>query len=160
MIRRAGWLSAVLTAYLGAVAGLAAEPYQVGDVFQPPPGSDQHGKAFEVKSGDFRAVLFDTPGESGDAEPPKDPQWFDKNRALLLVNISGFSGFKRRIARGRMESKPFRILVVEDAVAAAKFPRQKGKFTVLRLDEKGAITQIQFAAPGKELQDLFAPDAR
>ena len=160
MIRRAAWLSAVLTVYLGAVTGLGAEPYQVGDVFRPPPGSDQHGKAFDVKPGDFHAVLFDTPGEGGDAEPPKDPQWFDKNRALLLVNISGFSGFKRRIARGRMESKPFRMLVVEDADAAARFPRQKGKFTVLRLDDMGAITQIQYAAPGKELQDLFAPDAR
>ena len=89
-----------------------------------------------------------------------DPQWFDKNHALLVVNISGLSAFKRRIARGRMESKPFRLLVVEDADAAARFPRQKDKFTVLRLDDRGSVTEIVYAAPGRELQDLFAPAPR
>ncbi|MFO1452715.1 MAG: hypothetical protein U1F61_31405 [Opitutaceae bacterium] len=146
------------TLLAGIVSFVArAEPYRVGDAVDFSAGLDQHGKPLASTPGDFRAVIFETPGESGSAEPPKDPDWFGRNRALMVVNISGFSSFKRRIARSRMEAKPFRILVLEDAKAADRFPRQKDKFTVLRLDEKGLITEILYAAPGKELQGLFAP---
>ena len=157
---RAQCLLATLVGWLAFGQFLEADPYRVGDTFVVPTGADQHGKALEAKPGEYRAVIVDTPGESGSAEPPKDPQWFEKNHALLVVNISGLSAFKRRIARGRMESKPFRLLVVEDADAAARFPRQKDKFTVLRLDDRGSVTEIVYAAPGRELQDLFAPAPR
>lgn len=152
-LRQGVWL----VFWLAITAAARSEVYRVGDLLELPQGVDQHSQPFVVKAGDYRAVIFDTPGEGGDAEPPKDPKWFDDHHALLLVNISEFSAFKKRMARGRMESKPFRILVVEDPEAAARFPRQKGKFTVLRLDDKGVITGILYAAPGKELQDLFAP---
>ncbi|MBL9175010.1 MAG: hypothetical protein JNL10_15840 [Verrucomicrobiales bacterium] len=148
-------------ALLGGVAApmIQAEPYRVGDTVELSGGTDQHGKILQAAPGEFRAVIFETPGESGSAEPPKDPEWFTKNQALMVVNISGFSAFKRRIARSRMESKPFRILVVDDPKVADRFPRQKDKFTVLKLDEKGGITAILYAAPGRELQGLFAPAA-
>ena len=51
-----------------------------------------------------------------------------------------------------------KILLVEDKDAAAKFPRQKDKFTVLLLDEQGKITDIRFVTPGKELQALLSGD--
>jgi hypothetical protein len=70
--------------------------------------------------------------------------------------LSEFSGWKRRIARSRLESKPFRILAVNDKDVAARFPRQKKKFTVLLLDDKRAITEIRYAAPGKELQEMLS----
>ena len=145
--------------WAAAMHGIQADPYRVGDAVDLSGGVDQHGKPLQATPGEFRAVIFETPGESGSAEPPKDPDWFAKNQALMVVNISGFSSFKRRIARSRMDSKPFRILVVEDPKVAERFPRQKDKFTVLKLDEKGAITAILYAAPGRELQGLFAPAA-
>jgi len=138
----------------------AAEPFQVGGAFSLPAGLDQHGKDLTFSAKEYRTVIFDTPGDSGAAEPPKDPQWFQKNQALMIVNISGFSAFKRRIARSRMESKPFRMLVMEDADLAARFPRKEGTLTVIRLDDQGVITAITFAAPGKELQDAVTAPAK
>lgn len=129
-----------------------AEVYKIGDTFVGFSAPDQQGKANIFKAGDAKFILFDTPGESGESQSPQDPDWFAKNRALLVVNISEFSMIKRDIARSRMKSKPFKILVLDDKAAAEKFPVEKGKFTVLVLDEKGIITAIKFAAPGPELR--------
>jgi hypothetical protein len=82
--------------------------------------------------------------------------WFAKNQALLVINISQFSSIKRKIAKSRMKSKPFKMLIVEDKAVAAKFPTEKGKFTVVELDDKGTITAIKFAAPGPELKEVVA----
>ena len=131
-----------------------ADVYKPGDSFIGFQAADQHGAAFTFKAGDAKFILFDTPGESGPSEQPQDAGWFDKNHALLLVNITDLSFLKRKIARSRLESKPFRLLVVDDENAAARFPTEKGKLTVLLLDDQGKITSIRFAAPGKEVQAL------
>ena len=131
-----------------------ADLYKVGDSFVGFSAPDQHGTAVTFTAGDAKVILFDTPGESGESPPLQDSSWFTKNRALLLVNISELSFVKRRVARSRMEAKPFRLLVVEAKSVADKFPRAPGKFSVLVLDDQGVITAIKFAAPGKELQDL------
>jgi hypothetical protein len=128
-----------------------ADTYKVGDSFVGFSAPDQHGAAMTFKAGDARTILFDTP-DGGEAQTPNDPQWFSKNQALLLVNISNFSGFKRRVAASRMEAKPFKMLVVGDQAAAAKFPVQSGKFTVLKLDAAGKITAISYASPGAEVK--------
>ncbi len=153
------WIGGLLL-FGTAATSFSAELFQVGDPLTLPAGVDQHGQPLSFDPKEFRAVLFDTPGESGDAESPKDPQWFQKNQALMIVNISGFSAFKRRIARSRMESKPFRILVLEDADLAARFPQKEGALTVVRVDAQGAITAIVFAAPGQELQDAVTAPAK
>jgi peroxiredoxin len=131
-----------------------ADLYKIGDSFVSFTAPDQHGTNVTFKAGDAKFILFDTPGESGESVALKDPGWFTKNRALLLVNISELSSFKARIARSRMAAKPFRLLVVAEKSVAEKFPQTKGKFSVLVLDDKGAITSIKFAAPGQELQAL------
>jgi hypothetical protein len=133
-----------------------AEVYRVGDSFDGFKAVDQHGKDFAFKPGDARWILFEDAGEVGDPGAPKDPDWFNQNRALVLINVTELSAFRRRIANSRMEAKPFRILVVSEADVAARFPREKAKFTVLRLDEEGRVAEIRFSAPGKELQALLA----
>ena|SRR5437899_1771060 len=133
-----------------------ADVYKPGDSFIGFQSADQHGTAFTFKANDAKFILFDTPGESGPSEQPKDAGWFDKNHALLLVNITDLSFFKRKLARSRLESKPFRLLVVDNENAAARFPTEKGKLTVLLLDNQGRIASIRFAAPGKEVQTLVA----
>jgi len=146
-------LACFSTLFLGIVTH--ADPYKVGDSFVGFAAPDQHGTNFTFQAGAARFIVFEVAGESGTSAQPSDPNWFDNHRALVLVDTSKLSAFKRRIAHSRMNSKPFRILVVENADSAARFPTQNGKFTVLLLDEKGAITDIKFASAGKELQDLL-----
>ena len=128
-----------------------ADAYKVGDSFVGFSAPDQHGAVSTFKAGDARTILFDTPGEGG-SQAPNDPDWFAKNKALLLINISDFSSLKRRMAASRMESKPFRMLVVSDQAAAGRFPVQAGKLTVLTLDASGKITAISYAAPGADVK--------
>ena len=128
-----------------------ADAYKVGDSFVGFSAPDQHGAVTTFKAGDAKTILFDTP-DGGDSQAPNDPAWFSKNQALLLINISDFAPFKRRMAASRMESKPFRMLVVGDQTAARKFPIEAGKFTVLKLDASGKITAISFAAPGADVR--------
>lgn len=146
----------ILSLACAAVAFAApADLYKAGDTFVGFTAVDQHGTAFTFKPGSAKFVVFDTPGEGGPAESPQDPNWFEKHQALMVVNLTELSALKRRVARSRMESKPFRLLVVDDKNVAAKFPRQKEKFTVLLVDEQGKITDIRYAAPGKELLTLL-----
>lgn len=137
---------------IGVASG--ADGYETGRSVVGFQADDQHGTHFTFKPGDARYVIFDTP-DGRSTESPSDPDWFEKHQALLVVNLSEFSGLKRRIARSRVESKPFRILVVLDKKIAARFPRQKEKLTVLVVDEKGIISDIRYPAPGKELHELL-----
>jgi len=132
-----------------------ADPYKVGDSFVKFSAPDQHGILFKFNPGDAKFVLFDTPVEGAQPATPEDPNWFTEHHALLIVNISDLSFIKRDVARSRLEAKPFRALVVSGKSEAAKFPAQAGKITVLTLNNKGVITAIQYAAPGKELQALL-----
>jgi hypothetical protein len=133
-----------------------ADPYKAGDSFIGFKAADQHGVAFTFKPGITKFVIFDTPGESGTSVSPQSPDWFEQHHAILVINVTELSTFKRRIAQSRMEAKPFRLLVVDDKTVAARFPQQKAKFTVLLLDDAGKVTEIRFVAPGKELQSLLA----
>lgn len=132
-----------------------ADPYKVGGSFAGFKAPDQHGVLYKFKPGDVKYVLFDTPAEGAPSAAPQDPNWFTEHHALLIVNISDLSFIKRDIARSRLESKPFRALVLNDKAAAERFPAQAGKITVLTLDNKGKITAIQYGAPGKDLQALL-----
>jgi len=134
-----------------------ADAYKSGDSFVGFKAADQHGTPFTFKPGSIRFVIFDTP-EGEASESPQDPKWFEKHHALMVINLTELSAFKRRIARSRAESKPFSLLLVEDKDVAAKFPRQKEKFTVLLVDEQGKITDVKFVTPGKELQALLSGD--
>jgi hypothetical protein len=145
---------ALASAVALAVFASSDTAYRAGDSFVGFSAPDQKGKVVTFTAGDARFVLFDTPGESGEMQPPKDPAWFEKNHAWLIVNISELSWFKRRVARSRMEGKPFRMLVVDDSAIARKFPRAKGKISVLTVDHQGKIGEVKFAAPGDEVQAI------
>ncbi|GEM_PF-2473519 len=132
-----------------------AELYKVGDSFIGFTATDNRGKTHIFKAGDAKFIVVDTPTEQGGAEHPDDPDFFSKNHASLLINISGFSYFKRKIARSRMESKPMELQILEEKEAAARFPIEKNKFTVLALDDKGLITAIEFAEPGPRLKKII-----
>ena len=133
-----------------------AEVYRSGISFNGFQALDQHDRPFTFKPGDANFIIFDTPGLSGPSAAPQDSAWFDKHHALLIVNISDLSYFKRKVARSRLQSKPFRSLVLADKDTASRFPRQDGKLTVLLVNAEGTITDIRYAAGGKELQTLLS----
>ncbi len=148
-------LGAVLLLLLLVGPRSQAAPYQQGDSFVGFAGEDQQGTAITFKAGGARFVIFETPGEGGSTAQPSDPHWFDEHQVLLLVNISELNIFKRRIARSRMKAKPFRIVVVDQKDTTARFPQQEGKCTILLLDEKGLISGIRYAVPGKQVQEVI-----
>jgi hypothetical protein len=143
-----------------AVPGAEAAVYKAGESIAGLKMKDQQGAEVTFKGGEAQFVLFDTPGGSGPSPSPQDPDWFKQNRALIVVNLAGFSGFRRRVAWSRIKAKPFRIWVVDNAAAAARFPRQSGKFTVLQLDDSGKIVAIRFAAPGKDVRQMVEASVR
>src|SRR5262245_22473391 len=128
----------------------AAAAFQAGDSFVGFTAEDQHGTSSTFKAGDARFIIVDTPGETGTSEGVvKDPDWFNKNHALLVVDISDLGFLKRGVARSRLKSKPFHLLVVDDKKVSERFPKQQGKLTVLMLDPQGKVTAVRFVAPGK-----------
>lgn len=143
-----------------AIAAAEVSVYAAGESVAGLRMKDQQGTEHSFKSGDARFILFETPAESGPSQSPQDPEWFKKNRALVVVNLSEFSGLKRRAAVSRIEAKPFRVCVIDDAAVAARFPNQSGKFTVLQLDEDGKIVVVRFVAPGKELKETVEANNR
>ena len=133
-----------------------ANVYKAGDSFIGFSAPDQHGTVVTFRAGDARVILFDTPAATGASQPSPEPDRFAKNHVLPVVNISDLSFLKHKIAQTRMAPKTYPLLVVDNKSIAERFPVQQGKFTVLFLDEQGVITDVRFAAPGKELRELLA----
>ncbi len=143
-------------AVLSFAMAARADLYKVGDSLAGFKAMDKKGGTFTFTPGDAtKAVIFDTPVEGGPPDGLQQADWFEQHHSLLVVNISGFGMFKRRIARSRAEAKPFTLVIVEDKDVAARFPMKDGKMTVLWVDAKGVITGIDYAARGKELEDLL-----
>ena len=132
-----------------------AEVYKAGDSFIGFSAPDQHGTVVTFRAGDARVILFDTPAATGASQPSPDPDRFAKNHVLPVVNISDLYFIKRNLAQTRMAGKTYPLLVVDNKSIAGRFPVQNGKFTLLFLSEQGVITNIRFAAPGKELRELL-----
>ena len=133
-----------------------ADVYKAGDSLVGFSASDQHGTIVTFRAGDARVILFDTPAATGASQPSPDPDRFAKNHVLPVVNISDLSFLKHKVAQTRMAAKSYPLLVVDNKSIAGRFPVQNGKFTLLFLSEHGVITNIRFAAPGKELRELLA----
>jgi len=133
-----------------------ADVYKAGDSLIGFSAPDQHGTVVTFGAGDARVILFDTPAATGASQPSPDPDRFAKNHVLPVVNISDLSFLKHKIAQTRMAAKTYPLLVVDNQSIAGRFPVQNGKFTLLFLSEQGVITDIRFAAPGKELRELLA----
>jgi hypothetical protein len=145
-----------IVVFFAAISLVAkADVYKAGDSFIGFSAPDQHGTNVTFKAGDAKVILFDTPAATGSSQPSPEPDRFAKNHVLPVVNTSDLSFLKRKVAQTRMAAKTYRLLVVDNKSIAGRFPVQNGKFTVLLLNEQGVITDIRFAAPGKELRELL-----
>lgn len=151
-------LFAVIIAFFSATipSVSSADTYKVGDSMVGFSAPDQHGTTVTLKAGDAKFVLFEVPAGNSDSQPAPASDWLTTSHAVLVMNISGFSSLKRKVAHSRLESEPFQILVLDDRDLAAKFPVEKDKFTVLVINEQGVITAIKFAARGPELKAVLS----
>ena len=154
-MQRSFLISAAVAFFSSIPFAARADVYKAGDSFVGFSAPDQHGADFIFKAADARVILFDTPAPNGEPQQSPEPDWFAKNHVLPVVNISALSFIKRNVAQTRMAAKPYRLLVLDNKSSAERFPVQTGKFTVLFLNERGIITDIRFAAPGQELQELL-----
>ena len=156
-MQRSLLISAAVVFFSSISFAARADIYKAGDSFVGFSATDQHGADVTFRAGDARVILFDTPAATGSSQPSPEPDIFAKNHVLPVVNISDLSFLKRKVAQTRMAAKTYPLLVVDNKSVAGRFPVQNGKFTVFLLNEQGVITDIRFAAPGKELRELLTP---
>lgn len=155
-MRRSHWIYTIVVSLASISLTANGDVYEAGDSFIGFSAADQHGANVTFRAGDARVILFDTPAATGAARPSPEPDRFAKNHVLPVVNISDLSFLKRKIAQTQMAAKTYPLLVVDNKTIAERFPVRNGKFTVLFLNEQGVITNIRFAAPGKELRELLS----
>jgi len=155
-MQRSFLISAAVVFFSSISLAARADIYKAGDSFVGFSAPDQHGADVTFRAGDARVILFDSPAATGASQPSPEPDKFAKNHVLPVVNISDLSFLKHKIAQTRMAAKTYPLLVVDNKSIAGRFPVQNGKFTLLFLSEQGIITNVSFAAPGKELRELLA----
>ena len=72
-----------------------------------------------------------------------------------MANIHGMPGIGRMFAMPKMRKYVHRIILGDDEALIAKFPEQKGKVTVLKIDG-GKISSVRYWKPGDEpLDDIL-----
>lgn len=151
----------VIIAWLSLTLALSAAPYQKGDTFEAFSTKDQHEKDYTY-SGGARVVIVAfvmSTGKAANAYFEKQPATFlDDHKAIFISNIYGMPGIGRTFALPKMRKYPHRILLADSEGFLARYPSAEDKLTVLRLDNKGAITDIQFVDPKSGLPALFTAD--
>jgi hypothetical protein len=137
---------------------VTAAPYQKGDKFEAFTTKDQHDKEYTYPGG-ARLVLvaFVMPvGKATNAYLEKQPASFlDDHKAIYLSNIYGMPGIGRTFALPKMRKYPHRILLADAENFLARYPSAENKLTVLRLDDQGIVTDIQFVDPKDGLSAVF-----
>lgn len=151
-----------LLLFVVSTLGLAAAPekYQPGDPFAAFTTKDQHEKEYTYPGGARRVIVSFAmgTGKAANAFFEKQPADFlDREKTVFIANIYGMPGIGRAFALPKMKKYPHRILLADAEGFLDRYPAQDDMLTVLDLDEKGAVTQIRFVNPKKDLAALFAP---
>ncbi len=144
----------------GVLAGAAlsfgialAAPYETGSQVQPFTAKDQHENAFTLKPADTRFLLVSHDMETGKkanaALNALGKDYLGGKKAVYVANIHGMPGIGRMFAMPKMKKYVHRIILGDDEALIAKFPEQKDKVTVLKLDD-GKVTSITYWTPGAE----------
>lgn len=151
----AGTLLAVLT----AAAADSAAKYRVGDKFDGFTTKDQHDRTYTFAPG-VRLVIvaFEMgSGKAANAFLEKQPADFlDRHHAIFVSNIHGMPGVGRMFALPKMKKYPHRILLADEEHFLDRYPAANDKLTIIRLDEKSAITELRVVDPKRELAGIFA----
>lgn len=152
----------ILGSLLLSAVLFAAEPYKVGDTFESFTTKDQHEKDYTFAPGTRTVVVsFDmSDGKKANGWfAEKGADFLPQQNAIFIANVHGMPGIGRMFAFPKMRKYPHRILLADSENFLARYPAQKDKLTVIRLDEAGKITGISFADPEKGLDAVFSATA-
>ncbi|MGC4074655.1 MAG: hypothetical protein QM760_19570 [Nibricoccus sp.] len=146
-----------------ASASQAAEPYKVGDAFDPFTTQDQHEKSYTFEPG-VRTVIVSFTMSAGKAANrffEKQPSTFlADQQAIFVSNIYGMPSVGRFFALPKMKKYPHRILLADAEHFLDRYPKQEDKLTVFHLTPEAHITAIEFVDPEKNLPAIFSSPAK
>jgi hypothetical protein len=148
-----------LAALTALSIGLAhAAPYAVGSKVESFTAKDQHEQAFTFKPAETKFLLVSHDMETGKkanaALTALGKDYLGTKKAVYVANIHGMPGIGRMFAMPKMKKYVHRIVLGDDAALIAKFPEQKDKVTVLKLND-GKVSSIAYWNPGAEPLDTL-----
>jgi hypothetical protein len=147
-------LTATVLATAALTMGLSlAAPYAQGSKVEPFTAKDQHENAFTLKPAETKFLLVSHDMETGKkanaALNALGKDYLGTKNAVYVANIHGMPGIGRMFAMPKMRKYVHRIILGDDEALIAKFPEQKGKVTVLKLDD-GKVSSISYWTPGTD----------
>lgn len=135
-----------------------AGTYEKGDGVSSFTAADQHGKAFTFDPRASRYLLVSHDMETGKKAnailSTLGKDHLDDRKAVYLANIFGMPGIGRAFAIPKMKKYSHRIILGDDSALIAKFPRQEGKVTVLKITG-GKVAGISYWTPGTDSVDDY-----
>ncbi len=136
-----------------------AAPYAVGSKVESFTAKDQHEKSFTLKPVETGFLLVSHDMETGKkanaALNALGKEYLGTKKAVYIANIHGMPGIGRMFAMPKMKKYVHRIILGDDEALIAKFPEQKDKVTVLKLDG-GKVAAISYWSPANEsLEDAL-----
>ena len=145
-----------ISAMILSLGATLAAPYAEGSKVEPFSAKDQHEQAFTFKPSETKFLLVSHDMETGKkanaALNALGKAYLGSKNAVYVANIHGMPGIGRLFAMPKMRKYVHRIILGDDEALIAKFPEQKGKVTVLKLDD-GKVGSISYWTPGTEALD-------
>jgi hypothetical protein len=150
-------LTASVLASAALTIGIShGEAYATHSKVQSFTAKDQHEKTFTFKPAETKFLLVSHDMETGKkanaALNALGKDYLGTKKAVYLANIHGMPGVGRMFAMPKMRKYVHRIILGDDAALIAKFPVQKNKVTVLKLND-GKVSSISYWNPGAEPLD-------
>jgi len=146
-------LISTLAALLLGTLAVHADPYAKGDTVKAFTAKDQHEQAYSFDAKSTRYLLIshdmDTGKKANGALTVLGKDHLSGKKAVYIANIQGMPGIGRTFALPKMKKYSHRIILADDAELIASFPEQKGKVTVLGLDN-GKVRSVQYWDPATE----------
>ena len=81
----------------------------------------------------------------------------DRQRAVMVADISAAPGFVRGMIRGSFKDRPYQTLLDESGQTSQHLPLREDHITVVDLDQ-GVITQIRYLADVADLSAMLAEE--
>lgn len=148
----------LLLAWSGSLTANPVEQYKVGSVVQAFEAKDQHGKAYKFTKGTkYLLVSFDMSAgkKANKLFAKKGADYLRGKKAVLVSNIYGMPKIGRVFALPKMRRYPHTIILADEENLLSSIPRKEGMVTVMALDTKGKVTQLQYWDPAKQDVDTI-----
>jgi hypothetical protein len=147
-------------ALLFLVSSAHAEPLAPGMHLPEIRLADQHDKEASVGA-EVRAILFTRDMDAGglvkEALSEKGDEMLATAGAVYVSDISGMPGVIAKLfAVPSMSKRPYRMLLDRDGKVTADFPSEKGKVTVLHV-ENGKIESVEYLKSAGEVRAMLRP---